>query len=640
VQLRNYTQKYFYDAVGNLLTLQHIAGIGSYTRNYQYNAGNNQLTQTDTGGPVYAYTYNEHGSMLTLPQLSAAITWNCREEMLQAPLGGGGNAWYLYDCKGQRVRKVIEKAGNLVQERIYLGPFEIYRESQNGTITLERETLHVMDDQQRIAMVDTRTKGDDGTVAQLIRYQYGNHLGTACLELDDAAKIISYEEFHPFGTTAYQATDASRQVPAKRYRYTGMERDEETGLNYHTARYYIPWLGRWAAADPIGIGDGVNIYAYVSNNPIRSKDTAGTQGDATQQPVQITHPHASDPQPRFPEAGVPNPQPDGVQRAVPPPGHGAEVTADIATPDFHLAGRTNFHIIIGQSADDNPALSPFHLHGTFKLRYPGMPSAVPLDPRIEGDITYNGSTISSAALPPLPDPTVALGNFRGHFQLRGDLRGAPLVTGHFSLAGDVEGGDGPTHLTFDARVGVIADTPLLPFVRFTGTGTALGSSITGSGSFYGWGPGVTWGNWNYSNRSGFDVRGNYIGVQFGPLGLGSLDLHPDVPTSPDDPVPNLPPIGGSGPLAGRGAVDVFSPGTSVGYTRFYVNPNTRRYLIFSAGVSINPHIERQDLSRPSPFIFDLPGASHLEDFLNYHPNVGDDRSVPFYIGVSLSGTLP
>ena len=37
-----------------------------------------------------------------------------------------------------------------------------------------------------------------------LRYQYSNHLGSACLELDDAAEIISYEEFHPYGTSAYR----------------------------------------------------------------------------------------------------------------------------------------------------------------------------------------------------------------------------------------------------------------------------------------------------------------------------------------------------------------------------------------------------------------------------------------------------
>ncbi|MCI5143006.1 MAG: hypothetical protein D3909_15000, partial [Candidatus Electrothrix sp. ATG1] len=34
------------------------------------------------------------------------------------------------------------------------------------------------------------------------------------------------------------------------------------------SRYYALWLGRWCSCDPIGIGDGVNVYGYVSGNPV------------------------------------------------------------------------------------------------------------------------------------------------------------------------------------------------------------------------------------------------------------------------------------------------------------------------------------------------------------------------------------
>ena len=165
-----------------------------------------------------------------------------------------------------------------MKERIYLGGFEIYREYDGtaATVTLERETLHLMDGQQRIALVETRTQGDDGSPAQLIRYQFGNHLGSASLELDEAGKIISYEEYYPYGSTSYQAVDASIKAAAKRYRYTGKERDEETGLAYHGARYYAPWLGRWDRPDIFGLGDGVNRYAFVKCNPIRMSDRRGT----------------------------------------------------------------------------------------------------------------------------------------------------------------------------------------------------------------------------------------------------------------------------------------------------------------------------------------------------------------------------
>ena len=69
------------------------------------------------------------------------------------------------------------------------------------------------------------------------------------------------------------------QLPRRpqRYRYTGKEKDEESGLYYHGARYYACWLGRWTAADPIGIGDGMNVYMYVRGNPVKLQDPSGTQ---------------------------------------------------------------------------------------------------------------------------------------------------------------------------------------------------------------------------------------------------------------------------------------------------------------------------------------------------------------------------
>lgn len=54
-----------------------------------------------------------------------------------------------------------------------------------------------------------------------------------------------------------------------------MERDEETGLNYHTARYYAVWLGRWVSCDPAGLVDGVNLYLYVLDNPVSFIDPTG-----------------------------------------------------------------------------------------------------------------------------------------------------------------------------------------------------------------------------------------------------------------------------------------------------------------------------------------------------------------------------
>ncbi|MNS87522.1 hypothetical protein D3C72_1214690 [compost metagenome] len=129
-------------------------------------------------------------------------------------------------------------------------------------------------------MLENRTYGaaadDNNTAATLTRYIYSNHLQSASLELDEDAEIISYEEYHPYGTTSYQAVNASINAVAKRYRYTGKERDEESGLYYHGARYYIPWLCRWTAVDPMEAKfAGMSPYNYAFNNPVMWNDLSG-----------------------------------------------------------------------------------------------------------------------------------------------------------------------------------------------------------------------------------------------------------------------------------------------------------------------------------------------------------------------------
>lgn len=304
-----YIERYVYDAVGNFLQMQHArtdaaVAVTGWTRRYRYAEGSltepakfsNRLSSTTVGAqPDEVYAHDAHGNMLRMPQL-AEMQWDYKDQLRltrrqrvnAADIDGDAHhserTFYAYDAAGQRVRKVCEKAQGLTEERIYFGGFEIFRKHGGAiganTATLERETLHVMDDKQRIALVETRTldtAGDDPAPRQLIRYQFGNHLGSAGLELDVQAQIISYEEYAPYGSSTYQAVRNQTET-AKRYRYTGKERDEESGLYYHGARYYAAWLARWTTCDPIGVADGPCLYTYCSANPIRFHDPSGMNG--------------------------------------------------------------------------------------------------------------------------------------------------------------------------------------------------------------------------------------------------------------------------------------------------------------------------------------------------------------------------
>lgn len=290
INVHTYTQQYAYDAVGNIMQIKHMANGNNWTRNYQYESQNNRLISTNVGSITYQHSLHaQHGYMTSLAHLQD-IGWNFKEEVIRTTkqkvnTGTAETTYYQYDGQGQRIRKITENAAsagvtpNRKEERIYIAGYELYKNHSGSDAGLERTSLSLLEEGHRFVMVESRNGVDDGTEAHLVRYQMHNHLGSTLLELNENAELISYEEYHPYGTTAYQATNDAIKCAAKRYRYTGMERDEESGLSYHSARYYLPWLGRWLSADPIGIGDGVNVYAYCGGQPINNTDQLGNQSE-------------------------------------------------------------------------------------------------------------------------------------------------------------------------------------------------------------------------------------------------------------------------------------------------------------------------------------------------------------------------
>jgi RHS repeat-associated protein len=299
--VRAYTEEYDYDLLGNITMRKHryaaqaSAGSG-WTQRYQYayqadpTNRTNRLAATtmpgdaDAGPYTGSFTYDSYGNMTRMPHLPS-ISWDFNDQLKQADLGGGGTAYYVYGVGGQRVRKVIERAGNLVLEWIYVGAVTLFRRRRRGSTTPEfqRWTVSIGDNVGLIAQVDTKIQDDANADpanplnVPLIRYQYTNHLGSAVLETDEKGTPISYEEYHPYGTTSYRSAKPGFDLSLKRYRFSGKERDDETGLYFVGARYYASWLGRWTSADPAGFADGPNLFAYCGNNPVRFTDPGGTK---------------------------------------------------------------------------------------------------------------------------------------------------------------------------------------------------------------------------------------------------------------------------------------------------------------------------------------------------------------------------
>ncbi len=92
---------------------------------------------------------------------------------------------------------------------------------------------------------------------------------------DTAGLTIQHYKYDSFGNVIEQVGDIENN-----YTYTGRELDKESGLYFYRARYYPSDTGRFITVDPIGFIGGLNLYAYVGNNPMNWIDPFGlTQED-------------------------------------------------------------------------------------------------------------------------------------------------------------------------------------------------------------------------------------------------------------------------------------------------------------------------------------------------------------------------
>lgn len=274
----NYTQTYQYDDGGNLIKLSHVREGASHTREMFIDPASNRGVRWVTGdpSPVFDSLFDRHGNLQAL-QPGQSLQWNTRDQLQSVTLVDRDNGpddveLYRYS-QGVRVHKRLETHTATVShfhDVRYLPGLEI-RTRDNG------EELHLIT--LAIGLGNVRclhwvTGKPPGINADQLRYTLDDHLGSCLMELDQQARLISHEGYYPFGATAWMAASSAVEVDYKTVRYSGKEMDV-SGLYYYGARYYAQWLQRWVSADPAGDVDGLNLYGFVGNNPLRYVDPDG-----------------------------------------------------------------------------------------------------------------------------------------------------------------------------------------------------------------------------------------------------------------------------------------------------------------------------------------------------------------------------
>ena len=285
-----FMRTYTYDELNRLSTMSSPADPSGCTGlSWTYDAWANRTNQTTTSGActeshpvvgaigannrftVAPYQYDAAGNMTQ--DASHAYTYDAENRLTQVD-GTAGNcstatACYAYDASGQRIRKV---ASGATTDYVY--------DNTSGTVAAETQgstwtTGYVYAGGGLLAEYN----GAMGASGSTTLFVHKDHLGSTRVMTAMNGTVSDSMDYLPYGE---QIAGGSTTT----HKFTGKERDGESGLDNFGARYYSSSLGRFVSADwsatpePVPYAKPVdpqtlNLYAYVRNNPITLVDPAG-----------------------------------------------------------------------------------------------------------------------------------------------------------------------------------------------------------------------------------------------------------------------------------------------------------------------------------------------------------------------------
>lgn len=264
----NRDQSFTYDELNRVKTAQSAATAGAdcWGLSFAYDIWANLLTQTVTKCSAPAlnvavsnqnrissagFTYDAAGNMTQ--NGTASYTYDAENRLLTA-----GGVTYTYDGDGRRVKKSNGK---------------LYWYGAGSEVLLETDLAGGTQDEyvffngKRVA----RRRQSDGAVF----YFFADHLGSSRVVTNATGGIVEESDFYPFGgeRTIVDSLDNN-------YKFTGHERDAESGLDNMKARHFASSLGRFPQPDSFAFSSltnpqSLNLYAYVLNNPLYYSDPTG-----------------------------------------------------------------------------------------------------------------------------------------------------------------------------------------------------------------------------------------------------------------------------------------------------------------------------------------------------------------------------
>jgi len=219
----------------------------SRTNNYQLVVTNNAVAKT--------LTYDQNGNLSSVVTATSTNTyeWDASDRLTAINIGTNRSE-FTYDGSGRRTQIVEKQNGSVVSTKKFVWC---------GTELCE----------ERDSAGSSVTKRFFGRGEQISGTNYfftADHLGSVREMTDGSGAIRARYDYDPYG----RRTKVSGDLDAD-FAFTGHYYHSVSGMYLTMYRAYDSETGRWISRDPIAEAGGLNVYAYVANDPVNSIDRDG-----------------------------------------------------------------------------------------------------------------------------------------------------------------------------------------------------------------------------------------------------------------------------------------------------------------------------------------------------------------------------
>lgn len=280
--------------------LNNIAPSTSWSQTYEYDRYGNHKKNPTTGETVSVddnnnrlngagYAYDAAGNLTQDPNGKHYI-YDTENRMIEVRDSNNNDAIiarYTYDANGKRVKKE-DLSSNTTVRFIYGGGGKLFAEYEGEPVpdVANPTKEYVYGPSGLLAIVKRNGSGNE-----TVQYLTPDNLGSPRVITDGDSNVVSRRDFHPFGEEistdlgGRTAIDGYASGNDIRQKFTGYERDQETGLDFAQSRYFNNNQAKWMSPDPLAVTKESfvnpqrwNLYVYVNNNPISYRDPNGAQG--------------------------------------------------------------------------------------------------------------------------------------------------------------------------------------------------------------------------------------------------------------------------------------------------------------------------------------------------------------------------